>query len=91
MSEPVEIPNWILLIYQNLSRFNQGSVEQMIADFVRGCGAVGKTFKTSSTGHNYTKTLIGIKIKPKPALVKQENAHGNIAHVSRLAAYFVHD
>jgi hypothetical protein len=89
MSEPVEIPNWLLLVYQSPHRFDQRSVERMIADFVRGCEAVGKTFKASSTGHNHTKDLIGIRINPKPALVKPESAHGNIAHVSHLAAYFV--
>jgi hypothetical protein len=89
MFEPVKIPNWLLFIYESLPRFNQRSVERMIGDFVRGCEAVGKTFKANSTGHNHTKDLIGIKINPKPALVKQENGHGNIARVSRLAAYFV--
>lgn len=89
MSEPVEIPNWLLFIYENLHRFNQRSVDRMIADFVRGCEAVGKIFKANSTGHNRTEDLIGIKINSKPALVKQESGHGNIARVSRLAAYFV--
>ena len=88
MSEPVKIPNWLLFIYESLPRFNQRSVERMIDGFVRGCGAVGKTFKASSIGYNRTKDLIGIKINPKPALVKRESGHGNIARVSRLVAYF---
>jgi len=41
LSEPVEVPNWRLLIYESPRRFKQRSVEQMIAGFVRGCGAVG--------------------------------------------------
>jgi len=40
-SEPVEVSNWLLLIYESSRRFKQRSVEQMIAGFVRGCGAVG--------------------------------------------------
>ena len=52
MFEPVEVPNWLLLIYQSSQRFEQQSVEQIIAGFVRDaellvktCRAVGKTFK----------------------------------------------
>jgi hypothetical protein len=87
MSEPVEIPNWLLLIYESVQRFNRQSLDRMIMDFVKGCGAVGKTFQVSSTGRNHTKDLIGIKINPEPALVRRESGHGIIAHVSRLTAY----
>ena len=68
MSELVKVPNWLLVIYESRGRFNQQSVEQMIVDFVRECGAVGKTFQASSTGHHHTKDLTGIRINPKPAL-----------------------
>ncbi|KAN0109848.1 argonaute-like protein [Russula decolorans] len=43
LSEPVEIPNWLILIYERLPRFRQGSVENMISGFVRGCRVVGIT------------------------------------------------
>jgi hypothetical protein len=89
MSEPVEVPNWLLLIYESEPRSRKQYVEHMIADFVRGCGAVGETFQASSPGHHHTKDLIGIKITPKPALVKRESGHGIIARVSRLVAYLV--
>jgi hypothetical protein len=89
MSEPVEIPNWLLFIYESQLRFRQPSVKQMITDFVKGCVAVGKTFQASSTGHHHTKDLIGIRINPEPALVKRESGQGIIARVSRLAAYHV--
>jgi hypothetical protein len=89
MSEPVEVPNWLLLVYESAPRFNQRSVEQMISGFVTGCGAVGKTFQASSTGYHYTKDLIGIRINPKPTLMRRESGHGIIARVSRLAACLV--
>ncbi|KAI0267569.1 Piwi domain-containing protein [Russula aff. rugulosa BPL654] len=41
MSEPVEIPNWLLVIYEGTRRFNQRSVGQMIRSFVEACVAVG--------------------------------------------------
>lgn len=44
MSEPVEIPNWFLIVYERWQRSKESSVKQMIADFVKGCVAVGKTF-----------------------------------------------
>ena len=52
MSEPVEIPNWLLVIYEGTRRFNQRSVGQMIRSFVEACVAVGKALQTSSTGRN---------------------------------------
>ena len=89
MAEPETVPNWLLIIYESRGRFNPQSAERMIVDFVRGCGAVGKTFQVSSTGHRHTKDLIGIKINPRPALRKWEDGQGIIAHVSRLAAYLI--
>ena len=88
MFEPVEIPNWLLLIYENTRHFNQRSARNMITDFVKGCVAVGKTLQVSSTCCcNHTKDLIGIKINAEPALVRWESGQGNnIARVSRLAA-----
>ena len=86
MFEPVDIANWLLVIYESTRRFNQRSVGQMIKCFVEGCEAVGKTLRASSTGRNHTKDLIGIKINPKPALVRWESGQGIIAHVSLLAA-----
>jgi hypothetical protein len=91
MSEPVEVPNWLLLIYESLPRFRPQSVENMITGFVRGCGAVGKAFQASSTDHHHTKDLIGIQINPEPALKKWVSGQGVIARVSRLAAYLVDD
>ena len=64
--------------YGSVPRSNQRSVEQMIADFVRGCRAVGKTFQASSTGH-HPKYLIGIKINLEPALVRRDSGHEIIA------------
>lgn len=87
MSEPVEVEQWILLIYEGMQRFNRQTVRQMITDFVKGCVDVGKTLQASSTGRNHTKDLIGIKINHEPAHVKWESGHGIIAHVSRLATY----
>jgi hypothetical protein len=83
MYEPVEVPNWLLLVYESHNRFNQESVEQIVEDFVKGCEAVGETLQASSTGHNYTKDLIGIKINPEPAFVRREAGQGFIARVSR--------
>jgi hypothetical protein len=51
----------------------------MAADFVKGCGAVGNTFQVSSTGRSHTKDLLGIKIKPEPALVRRGSGQGIIA------------
>jgi hypothetical protein len=89
MFKPVEVPNWLLLIYESSRRFNLRSVEQMIGGFVRGCGAVGKSFQASLTGHHHTKDLTGIRINSKPALRSWESGQGIIASVSRLAAYLI--
>ncbi len=55
MFEAAEVPNWLLIIYEGSLRFTPRAVDQMIADFVRACGAVGKTFQASSTGRSHTK------------------------------------
>lgn len=89
MFEPVEVPNWLLLIYESSRHFNQRAVEQMITGFVRGCGAVGKTLQASLTGHYHTKNVIGIRISPKPVVRRWESGQGIIARVSRLAAYLI--
>jgi len=89
MCEPVEVTNWLLLVYESSPRFNPRSVDRMIADFVRACGAVRKTFQANSTCRVQTKDLIGIRIDPKPAVVRRESGQGIIARVSRLAACLV--
>jgi hypothetical protein len=89
LSEPVEIPNWLILIYERLPRFRQGSVENMISGFVRGCRVVGKTFQAGSTGRNHTNDLIGITINPEPVFVRWNSGQGDIADVIRLPAYLV--
>jgi eukaryotic translation initiation factor 2C len=89
MSEPVKVANWLLIIYERKSRFNEQTAGQMIRDFVDGCVAVGRTSQVSSTGRNDTKDQIGIKINPEPVLVSWESGQGIIAHVSRFAAYLV--
>lgn len=43
MFESVEVPNWLLLVYERSQRFNREAVDQMVDGFVRGCVAVGKT------------------------------------------------
>ena len=88
MFEPVEVRNWLLLVYESRRHLDPRSIKQVIAGFVRGCLAVGKTFQASSTGRNYTKDQIGIRINHEPAVVRQESGHGIIARVSRLAAYY---
>jgi hypothetical protein len=88
MFEPVEVSNWLLLIYEATRHFNEQSAGRMITDFVKGCVAVGKTLQASSTKRNHTKGLIGIKIAPKPAVRRWESGQGNIARVSRLSAFF---
>ena len=86
MSEPVEIPNWLLIIYESTRHFNQRSARNMITDFVKGCKAVGKMFQASSTCCNHTKDPKGIKINAEPVLVRWADGQGNIAHVSCLTA-----
>ena len=87
MCEPVEVSHWLLLIYESPRRFNPRSVDRMIADFVRACGAVGKIFQANSACRVHTNDLIGIRINPKPAVVRRESGQGIIARVSRLAPY----
>jgi hypothetical protein len=89
MSEPVEVANWVLIIYESMRHFNRRSAGQMIGSFVDGCVAVGKPLQASSTSRNHIKDEIGIKINSEPALMKWESGQGIIAHVSRLAAYLV--
>ncbi|KAH9992241.1 argonaute-like protein [Russula compacta] len=43
MFRPAEIPNWIVLIYENEQRFGQQAASQVITDLVRACEAVGIT------------------------------------------------
>jgi hypothetical protein len=89
MSEPVEIPNWVLLIYESQRHSNPQRVDRMIVDFVRGCGAVGKTSQANSTSRNRTKDIIGIRINHKPVVKRWESGQGIIARVSCLAAYLI--
>jgi hypothetical protein len=41
MINPSQVPNWIVIIYERQQRFNDQVANQMAADLVRACEAVG--------------------------------------------------
>jgi len=41
MINPSQIPNWIVIIYERQQRFNEQVANQMAADLVKACEAVG--------------------------------------------------
>ncbi len=46
MFNPSHVPNWIVIIYERQQRFNDQVANQMAADLVRACGAVGAATKS---------------------------------------------
>lgn len=49
MFNPVNIPNWIVLIYESQQRFDGEVARQMIAALVKACEAVGRDMHVIST------------------------------------------
>lgn len=86
MFRPAEIPNWVVLIYENEQRFSQQAASQVIMDLVRACEAVGWFIYGILTASR-TKFLTGIITNPLPAVVKWESGQGNVSHVRHLTAY----
>ena len=38
---PIPITRWVVVIYENKRRFDEGRAQKMIQDFVHACGTVG--------------------------------------------------
>ena len=55
MFKAVEVPHWVVLVYEGQRRFNGQAVNQMITGLVGSCRDVGRTFKASSTDSNHAK------------------------------------
>lgn len=49
MFKSVEVPNWVVLIYERQHRFRQETARQMVTELVKACQAVGKATQLSST------------------------------------------
>jgi hypothetical protein len=55
------VPNWMVIIYERQPRFNEQTANQMAADLVRGCEAVGAPYIIRSCGSHPTQALQGYK------------------------------
>lgn len=49
MFKSVEVPNWVVLIYERQQRFRPETARQMIADLVKACKEVGRAIHARST------------------------------------------
>ena len=49
MFKSVEVPNWVLLVYERQQRFRPETARQMIADLVKACKEVGRAIYARST------------------------------------------
>jgi hypothetical protein len=49
MFDPVNIPNWIVVIYESRRRFDGEVATRMIAGLVKACEAVGRDMNVIST------------------------------------------
>lgn len=58
MINPSQVPNWIVVIYERQQRFSDQVANQMAADLVRACEAVG-TASIGCRGHHLTQILQG--------------------------------
>jgi len=55
MFKPAEVPNWIVVIYERVQRFNDETTRRMITSLVRGCEAVGTITQGSPTATSRTE------------------------------------
>jgi hypothetical protein len=46
MYQPVDFPNWMVIIYERQPRFNSHAANEMIRGFVNGCHAVGRIIES---------------------------------------------
>ena len=85
MFTPCSVANWMLIIYERQQRFNDQTANQMAYDLVKGCEVVGTASRANLlSAPPHLDRIIGISIKPQPALIKWESGQGNIGQVCRL-------
>ena len=56
MFKSVEVPNWVVLIYERQHRFRQDTLRQVVTELVKACVAVGKAIQPISTVKSRTKS-----------------------------------
>ena len=79
--KPMEIKRWIVVIYADSRRFNQGAAEEMVRGLVAGCRSVGKDFFHRSRSRYANIRSLGITIRDEQPLIKWENGQGHIGEV----------
>ena len=58
MFNPVDIPNWIVLIYEQQQRFLQEVAGKTITDLLKACKDVGRAIQAISTATTITKYVV---------------------------------
>jgi hypothetical protein len=56
MFNPADIPNWIVIIYEQQKRFRDEVARRTITGLVDACKAVGRTIQAISTVTSFTKS-----------------------------------
>jgi hypothetical protein len=79
-----QVPNWMVIIYERQPRFNEQTANQMAADLVRGCEAVGAAIYHWVPWQSSNPSITGIQMNPRPSLIKWESGQGNIGQVCHL-------
>jgi hypothetical protein len=74
MFNPVDIPHWIVLIYERQQRFRQEIAGQMITGFVNACRAVGTAIQAISTATGCTQSS-----QESPSITNRRSSDGNPA------------
>lgn len=87
MINPSQVPNWIVVIYERQQRFNEQAANQMAADLVKACEAVGAASNRASWT-SFNAIYIGIHMNARPSLIKWESGQGIIAQVCCLISGF---
>ena len=87
MINPSQVPNWIVVIYERQQRFSDQVANQMAADLVKACEAVGAASNWASWT-SFNAVFIGIHMNARPSLIKWESGQGIIAQVCCLIPGF---
>jgi hypothetical protein len=52
MLQASQVPNWMVIIYERQQRFNEQTANQMAADLVKACNAVGALARIRGCDHH---------------------------------------
>jgi len=87
--KPVEIPRWIVVVYERLQRFPMNAAQKLIFGLVGSCHAVGKCFPSDILIR--LSHVVGIKVLDPNPIVKWENGQGRIGDVCPIRVHVVFD